>query len=771
MYLLMKKTQQDDLKDVGGFVGGTFNGTRRKASEVKGRDLVTLDLDNIPSGGTVDILKRVQGLGCAAAVYSTRKHSPMTPRLRVIIPLDGTASADEYEPIARRLAAIVGIQFCDPTTFEASRLMYWPSVCQDGEYVYHVYDNPLVSKDGMLGLYQNWKDVAEWPQVPGVEVVPKHAIARQEDPLLKKGIVGTFCRAYNIPQAMEKFLPDVYEETDTPGRYTYRGGSTTGGAVLYQDGSFLYSHHATDPCSGQLVNAWDMVRLHKFGFRDMDAAPGAKSTGLPSYAAMKDMVLQDMTVRGLLAEERFNNVSEAFKDAPEIPQEPVQDGDSSLNWMQTLEVDGNGKYTKTVDNVILILENDERLKDRLATDVFSNVGVVTGTLPWSKETESRRRWVDADDSGIRWYLEKHYGIASRDKIDDALSIVGYRRQINVVRDYLDSLSWDKVPRLDTLFVDYLGAEDTMYTRAVTRKTFTAAVARAMREGVKFDTMLIIIGEQGIGKSTMLSMMGKDWFSDSLTTFEGKDAAEMIQGTWINEIGELTAMSYSETNNVKQFLSKTHDIYRAAYGRRTQEYPRRCVFIGTSNNTEILRDKTGNRRFWPVDTGVQAKTKNVWDDLPGEVDQIWAEAYVRYMLGEKLHLSPEEEKAAKEQQERHEDSDDMKGVIELFLEQEVPENWDTLSLVARKMFLSDGLADVDKSVKVRKRTKVCAREIYFECLNRLGEDTDRRTIKRINDVMRQIKGWKYAGYVDRFGPYGKQRGFYYEIDPFDPEDIR
>lgn len=129
------------------------------------------------------------------------------------------------------------------------------------------------------------------------------------------------------------------------------------------------------------------------------------------------------------------------------------------------------------------------------------------------------------------------------------------------------------------------------------------MARAIDGAIKFDTMPIIIGPQGTGKSTLLRTLGGEWFSDSLTTFEGKEAAEMLQGTWINEIGELTAMSHLESNTVKQFLSKTEDIYRAAYGRHTKKYPRRCVFFGTSNDIEILKDITGNRRFWPVDTAV------------------------------------------------------------------------------------------------------------------------------------------------------------------------
>ena len=635
-YLSYAKVKQDELKDVGGFVGGTFAGDIRKAAYVEGRDLLTLDLDNIPAGKTEDILKRVAGLGCNAAVYSTRKHSSYAPRLRVIVPLDRTASADEYEPAVRKLASLIGIEFCDPTTFDVARLMYWPSCCKNSEYVCEVYDRPFCSLQGLLGMYGDWTDIVQWPRVPGAEAIEKRRLAKQENPTEKKGIIGAFCRTYSITQAMEKFIPGLYEPTDMEGRYTYTGGTTVGGAIVYDGDLFLYSHHATDPCSGLLVNAFDLVRLHKFGDQDQEAKEGTPNSKLPSFIAMTKFASNDKTVSGLMAKETFEKAQDSYDTKETDPEEP------DLAWLDRLARDGNGKFAKTINNAVLVLENDPLLKGKIVTDEFASCGLILGRVPWSKE-EEKRRWKDEDDAGFYNYMELFYGITGRDKLDSALLIVSSKNKINDVKEYLKSLTWDGVRRVNTLLSDYLGAENNLYTQAVMRKSLCAAVARAVIGAVKYDYMPIFTGPQGIGKSTFLSILGKEWFSDSLTSFEGKESAELIQGTWINEVGELTAMTKQETNAVKQFLSKTDDIYRAAYGRRTNKYPRRCVFFGTSNEEEFLKDMTGNRRFWPVDVGVHPAKKSVWNDLPGEVDQIWAETYMYWKLGEPLYCQKKRKK--------------------------------------------------------------------------------------------------------------------------------
>lgn len=753
-YLAMTKAQQAELKDVGGFVGGTFTGDRRKAGCVEGRDLVTLDLDSIPAGQTDDILRRVDGLGCAAAVYSTRKHAGYAPRLRIVVPLDMTATADQYEPAARKLAALIGIEFCDPTTFEPTRLMYWPSCSMGAEYVCQVFDKPFCSLYGVLAMYGDWQDVAQWPQVPGMDAIERRRLAKQEDPTAKRGVIGAFCRTYSITQAMDKFIPGMYEETAVQGRYTYTGGSTVGGAVVYDGDLFLYSHHATDPCSGLLVNAFDLVRLHKYGDQDKDAKEGTPVNKLPSFMAMSRLAMDDKQVSDLMAKERYEKAQQAFQ-APAGPHQDTE-GAPDLGWLSRLTKDANGRLEKTINNMVLVLENDPLLKGRIVTDEFASCGMVLGRLPWGEDAP-KRRWKDSDDASFYRYMEAFYGLTGRDKLDNALLIVSSQNRINDVKHYLQGLRWDGVKRLDTLLHDYLGAEDNAYTRAVMRKSLCAAVARAVAGGVKYDYMPIFVGPQGIGKSTFLAVLGKEWFSDSLTTFEGKEAAELIQGTWINEVGELTAFTKQETQVIKQFLSKTDDIYRAAYGRRTEKYPRRCVFFGTSNDTEFLKDTTGNRRFWPVDVGVHPAKKSVWQELPHETDQVWAEAYAYWQLGEQLYLSKEVEKMAQEAQEGHRESSSREGLIKDFLEKKIPAGWDGYDQQKRRLFWAGGLR-LPEGVSTLEREKVCALEIWVECFGSDPRYMKRADSMEINGILGRLKGWTRNKVTRRYGPYGQQRGF-------------
>lgn len=744
VYLSLKKSEQDDLKDVGGFVAGTLSSHRRKADNVTGRDLITLDFDNIPPNGTEDILKRIEGLGCGYCVYSTRKHSPATPRLRILLPFDRQTTADEYEPCARYMAACIGIEFADPTTFEVSRLMYFPSVCADGEYIFHFSDKPMLSVDGLLEKiseeWGDWRDVTKWIQVPGSENLYRKLAVKQSDPLTKSGVVGAFCRTYDIYSAIETFLAGIYEATTTPGRYTYLGGSTTGGAVIYQDGLFLYSHHSTDPCCGRLVNSFDLVRLHKFADLDNDADLKTPTNRLPSYQAMNELAINDSKVSLILAKERAESAIADFNE-------------QDLNWTTKLELNSQtGTIKPTIDNFRIILENDPNLKDKFALNEFAGRGEVLNALPWNPSSQ-RRAWTDNDNYGLYWYLEKVYNLSNNAKIDGALSLHSENHKFNDVVNYLNSLVWDGTPRLDRLLIDYLGAIDSEYVRAVTRKAFVAAVKRAIEPGCKYDTMLILTGPQGIGKSTLLDKMSKGWFSDNIRTFEGKEASELLQGVWLVEIGELDAFRKSDEARIKQFLSQRSDRFRAAYGRYVQEVPRRCVFFGTTNRDEFLRDTTGNRRFWAVDVGVNQPTKSIWSDLDGEINQLWAEAVMRWKIGEDLHLLGEVEVTSQAVQEAHREQSAKEGVIADFLEKLIPPDWGQWSLDKRLVFLH---ADNKNITNLVRRDKVCALEVWCEAFGGQAKDFKQHEALEVNSILRKMDGWEKSGKSAYFGYCGRQR---------------
>jgi predicted P-loop ATPase len=747
-YLGYKKGKQDSLKDVGGFVAGTLIGNRRKANAAAGRDVVTLDIDNIPAGGTADMLRRVDALGCGYAIYSTRKHHEAAPRLRVLIPLSRTVSADEYEPIGRKLASLIdpAMGVCDATTFQAIRLRYWPSVSSDSQYIYTYGDKPFADADGILGMYADWHDVTGWPEVPGAPEARKRIADKQEDPTAKNGVIGAFCKIYDVYRSIDELIPGVYEPCDTAdNRLTFTGGSTTGGAVVYDNGKFLFSHHATDPAGGQLCNAFDLVRLHKFASLDDDAKPDTPTNKLPSYTAMCKFAVADAYVAQLMAQERYEKATSDFSS-------PVDD---NTNWMTKLSTSPTtGEIQKTIDNILIILENDPLLRGKIGYDEFSNRGIALGALPWNAQ-DTHREWSDTDDKGLRRYLELVYNIFAVNKTDDALGLAAHNHTLNEVADYLASLTWDGVPRLDSLIIDYLGAKDDIYVRTVTRKAFTAAVARAMQPGIKFDWVTILVGPQGVGKSTLLRLMGRRWYSDSLTSFEGKEASEMIQGVWINELGELSSLSRSETNIAKQFISRTDDIYREPFGKRTNRFPRRGVFFGTSNESDFLRDPTGERRFWPITIAEFEPMKNVFTELADEVDQIWAEAYVRWQIGETLYLPKEIEELARQQQEAYRESNAKEGIIADFLSRKLPLDWNRRTVAERRVYWSCEFKPNNDQGEL-ERDRVCAAEIWCECFNSDIKYLNQKEARDINAILSRLRGWKR--YRGRFGAYGHQKGF-------------
>jgi len=746
-YSRLRKDEQDRIKDVGAFVGGWLKEGRRKADALEHRTLLTLDAD-FAQPDLLDTVALVYG--CAAAVYPTHKHTPENPRLRLVLPLRRAVTGEEYEAVGRRVAWELGIDQFDDTTYQPTRIMYYPSTAADGVFDPACLDGPWLDPDAVLAQYSDWRDASAWPVSSRMDALRRKEAKKQGDPLEKPGLVGAFCRCYDIPAAIETFLPEVYTACALPDRYTYTKGSTAAGLVLYDGGVFAYSNHGTDPASGKLCNAFDLVRVHRYGEQDEDAAPDTPMSRRPSFLAMQDLAAADPAVKRLLNRERADRARADF-DGLEAPE-----GDE--DWLDLLEVDRKGKVLSTIDNAYLLLCHDPLLKGCVAYNELKVRPVALRSLPWRavEDTVNGSTWTDADDSALRRYLEKYYKLSGKEKILDGLITAARDNAIHPIKRYLQGLAWDGVERLDTLLVDYLGAEDTPYTRAVTRKTFTAAVERIFQPGCKFDYVLTLAGPQGRGKSSLVAKMANGWHTDSLAGIGTKEGYEGLQGYWLIELGELAAMRKLEIETIKNFISKQVDSYRAAYGRRVEDHPRQCIFIGTTNSTAFLRDDTGNRRFWPVRLGAAQPEKTVWGDLKQPVvDQLWAEAVERYRAGEALVLPQELEEHARVQQRQFTEDDPRAGEVAEFLDRLLPEDWERRDKASRNLWLSDELSAGQGSVR---RERVCIAEIWNELFREDSGKLDRQRGDQLRAIMRNMPGWQEVPGKRKCGPYGAQRCF-------------
>lgn len=746
----MRKPQQDEIKDIGGFVGGHLRDGRRKKGHALSRDLITLDLDH---GQPLDVWNGLKMFhSYAALAYSTHKHTPAAPRLRLVIPTSRPLTEEEYPAVARMVAYQLdpSLEAFDDTTYEPTRLMYWPSTPTDVDYFFDHQDGPFLDVDTVLAQYKDWRDVTTWPvSTRQTNLVASNA-AKQADPLSKPGVVGAFCRAYSIHEAIRLFLEGVYAPSVHDGRYDYLPGESSAGVVTYDD-KYSYSHHATDPTSGKLVNAFDLVRIHRYGHLDEDTADGTPTNRTPSYQAMTDYALSDLRVRRRLVEEKLTEAKAEFTI------EPGQD-----DWTTRLDLAKNGDLKDTLNNHVLIISHDPKLAGIAFNEHRDGIDIRDTTgLPWRP---LKPGWTDQDNAALRVYIQKTYGLYSPTKMKDALLAAASARVYNPVKEYLEALpTWDGVPRVDRLLPVFFGADDTPYTRAVTRKTLLAAYQRVYKPGIKFDTVLILNGPQGSGKSTFFNRLGRDWFSDALTLTDMKDkaSAEKLQGNWILELGELAGMRKTDVETVKSFITRTDDKYRPAYGTTVESHPRRSIIVGTTNaESGFLRDVTGNRRFWPVTVPGTGERKP-WDMTENDVDQIWAE--IKHLAArdeaEPLYLTGEAANQARQAQQSALETDEREGLVAEYLDQALPDDWYYRSLYERRQYLATANDFAQAADTGNYRAVVTSIEIWAECFGQNPNEMRAQDSYQISAIMQKLPGWcrpdKGSG-RKRFPIYGMQR---------------
>lgn len=726
-YKAMSKADRDAAKDKGGFMAGTLKGTRRKKDEVLSRSMIALDGDRIKLGFIDDLELAIP---YEVIVYTTHSHTPEAPRARLIIPLTRDVSPDECVAIARYLCADMGMEMFDPCSFEVNQLMYWPTCPKDGEYICELCEGEWLDPDKFLAERPDWKDPTKLPRAASETKDFERQKKKQEDPLTKGGVVGAFCRAHDIHSAIHDFLSDVYAESVVEGRYDYIPGEGSAGVVIYDD-KFSYSHHATDPACGKLLNAFDLVRIHKFG-DDKD-----------SFTQMSEFAMNDEATKLQALSDKQASAAADFDD---------EEWKTKLTYKpRTTQIEN------TVNNLMLILVNDEDYKNFAYNEMASRVQV-TGPVPWDRPRDNPF-WRDADTAQLKAQLDTKYQCFSSRNHDVCFTKVADDRRFHPIRDMLNALpEWDKTERLDTLYIVYFGAADNIYIREASRKSLVAAIARVFKPGIKFDCVPIIVGDQGIGKSTFFDKLAGEYFSDSLSLIDMKDksGAEKLQGFWILELGELAGMKKADVECVKSFITRRDDDYRPSYGKVVESHPRQCIIVGSTNSESgFLRDITGNRRFWPIAANTDKIKKHSWDMSEEDVQQIWAEALFYFKKGESLKLSKEAEEIAFDEQMAAMETDERQGMVEEYLSTLLPADWETMDLSSRREFLST--KDCPTTAKgTVARTQVSNAEIWCECFGNPLSTLKPADSYSIAALMLKVPGWERTKTIRKLPIYGRQR---------------
>lgn len=722
----LDRTARANLKDVGGYMAGELSGARRLKSAVLSRSMITLDVDYADSLFPVEFDTRFPGV--AAVIYNTRSDREKSRRFRVVIPFaEEVQDVAQYEAAARKMAELLGIDLFDPTTFQAERMMYWQSLSSDQPKVFEVFEGGPISAEYLLSLYGNneeWRDIRNWAfksdQEKETRAIVGKAMAR--NPREKAGLVGAFCRAYSVPAAIEKYLSDVYEIAPGNDRYTYKAGHSVGGMIVFDD-LFCFSYHSTDPISdGHAYNAYDLVRVHKFGHLGKeDSTKEMNKLVCADKECVKDMVTPDADL------DDFDDYGDAVKS--DSTKEVTE-----LVW----DLDGKGNKQVTVNNFVNAFKSDPLLNGLLAYDMLKETIVFTRPSFTAKGSKKGDLVNDTDISIIKGRIERMHGIYNDAKLNDAIEQVSSDNAFHPIKLYLESLTWDGVPRIDTFLVDYMGAEDNAYTREAFRKTLLAAVTRIYEPGRKFDTALVFYSEQGVGKSTLIQRLSKGWFNDSLTNLSGKESYEAIQFAWLVELAELSALRKSDVEAVKNFISKREDTYRGAYARRVKTHKRQCVFFGSTNDDEFLKDATGNRRFFPVEVKRTRKTRLIFEpEFDAIVDQLWAEAMEGYMLGEALTLSDEAEAIAGGTREEFTERTPIQGLIEEYLDRLFPADYEDRFLAQRLDFLNGDLGEEGTETK----NSFSLIELWTEALGRRKDEYTVVKARELSNAVKALKGWK------------------------------
>lgn len=714
------------------YLPGELKNHHRKSVNVINRSVITLDLDGALEGGFEALCGFLGGF--YYLWHTTYSHSEEKPSYRFLVPLAEPVTSGQYGDLVRQIIAANPNASIDVSSAKPAQIMFTPACKDPFSYDYGVHEGALVNGSQWLASVNG-----------GERVVPLGRLDKKGEPSEAPGIVGQFNRAYpNLDELIAVFeLP--YELDGATRRYRYTGSSATatpGMREIDERPGLYYSWHAHDPAAGYAQNAFDLVRIHKFGHLDADyKGPAGRA---PSYTACRDFLdthegfnkraaaqAYETVVSNLTTQETNRGEQTALARETDTSVEVLTTEEiDHTEWVSQLEVDRKtGKFVDSLDNLKLIFNNDPKMKvvgwcerGEYFTDAGPHNWPRTKRSP--KLTEHQRQL-------IRNRYETVYGL--KIPLERLSQVFTERKEVNSfdpVKVYLESLQWDGNKRMETCLP---GVEDTEYNRMVARKVLIAAVARAFEPGVKVDETLILVGPEGIGKSSWIEEMSKG-FSVEFQSIESKDTVQILSETWIAMAEESEVVSKSDFNRLKSFLTQTSDTYRVPYAVEPETRLRRWVVWGSTNDMELLRERDGNRRFLMVEC-VRPRDFDLL--TPEYVDQIWAEAVHAYLMGESHVMNSFERELARSAREQHIHSDALTESITEHLRLPITPDWHEKKPESLRTIVGQWNADVIGTTGDKERDFITPKEVWVEVEGQSLAEFTLRDQSRVKDSLQAL----------------------------------
>lgn len=811
-------TEQVKLKNKGYFTSSQFEkGKRNIKSIVPFKSLIAWDIDKPTVEQFAELINPDPDFSALTPyehfVYTTRSHNKAHPRARVVIPLYKEVDLDTADAVSRILAEKFDAKMVavDPVSYRPAQIMYMPSISADqrSDFITHHNQGRLLDAHAdVLDLWdRDWKNPELLPRGEREEAPRESMIGKVQHPTEKRGWVGAFCRTISVIDGLF-MLSEFYEPAEDgpdPTRWSYIKGTSRGGVLAYSEDDRFYSNHSSDPCYMQNLTIFDGFRIHLFGHLDDDSDGETDVTKSKSYLAMIEHIKTDPefeAVRHAYAAENYDVDAMAddaefeaeLEDEPKTPAVEVSAAaEPEVDLLKLLDFTESGQVRKTIHNIALILEHDKRFKGAFRFNEMTRRVVVTRRIS-AKRLNLRTPDIDAESGdpmtdNIRTTVRRIMSAPNRkdkegktlagwglqvgdDDLAKAIDEVAHARGFHPVRQFLQGLEWDGVSRLRSMLHTYwhIPLDNTGYHAEVAEKTLVAAVARVFEPGHKFDYMVIFEGLTGYGKSTACKLLAvrPEWFTEFTADLDKNERViENVVGKWIIEWPELSSMTKAESESVKALLSSSGRTGRLAFRREQEDFKLQGVFFGTTNEDEYLRDKTGNRRYWPVKitAGRMIDTEGLRRDMP----QIWAEVYQVYLWYRRqfpksdypdlpLFLTGDAKTAAEFLQQQRM----VKGIEEIWegqiyewLEKPVSEHELQTELESS---VDDDLDDSADNSKKLLRQRVCIAQVATSCLGLEMRRVSRIERDIISRILAVAPGWTTAPNPLRFGKYGRQKGW-------------